>query len=415
MIAILGIIFILLVGVIYICIAYKSEKFTSSVNNCNRTLTPCVNGECINCPNNFECLTVTEDDNTNLVFNGGIVPIGKWCLPKKSKKNCNRYTGRRVWTADGEQTWKCECLYPRLFGNNSTTDGCIAKYACNNPIHPDTDDNTNPKIGNKLIGTEHAPKELQGEIWDPLYQEKTEVLMANPYTTNKDGKPWFSCQCNSKTAGVEMSRLPDSPYMCHVDQCWLGNKIAGIEAQTDGTVQCDCKGGGGQTIPEGKRAGTCFNVPLACGDGGTWNSTEGMCKCKIGCSVKCGSKQYGLTGDKDVNGKEIMCETNPAGRMCYNMCEEQEPCQNGGTCTPICTEAGPDFSCICTTDTKTQRYFTGKDCSDFCYTAGHQCSSEHCDSTPVGQHCYCQGDGCTKCCNGIKRPDGNDGAPCVCK
>lgn len=419
MIIILGIVFILTLAIIFIW-RYNSEKFTTKSTDCNKTLTSCVNGKCINCPSNFECVTVEENDN--YIFNGGKVPAGQFCLPKKGNKQCNRYTGRWVWTADGNQTWKCECLYPRLFGNSNTTDNCTVKYACNNPTHPDTDDPTDLKIGNKLMGTKYAPKNLQGELWDPAYQEKTEVLMVNPYTTDKDGNPYFSCQCNSKSAGVEMSDLPESPYMCHVDQCWLGNKIAGIAVAPDGTIKCDCSEGGGQIVPEGTLAGTCFSVPLACGDDGTWDATKKMCICKEGCSVKCGSKQYGLTGDVDVNGKEIMCETNPSGRMCYNMCQEQEPCQNNPvSCTPICTvtegKMVPDFSCDCSTDPKTQRQFNGKDCSGFCYTKGHQCSTQHCDVSTMGEKCYCQGDGCSTCCNppDDRHISGRQGDPCFCQ
>lgn len=417
MIVILGIIFILSLMAVIFLWGCNSEKFaTTATNDCNKTLTPCVNGKCINCPNNFECVTVEENDN--YIFNGGKVPVGQFCLPKKGNKQCNRYTGRWVWTADGEQTWKCECIYPRLFGNNDTVDDCTVKYACNNPTHPDTDDPKDPKSGNKLMGTKYAPAALQGQLWDPAYQEKIDVLMVNPYTTDKDGNPYFSCQCNSKSAGVKMSHLPDSPYMCHVDQCWLGNKISGIAIQPDGTVKCDCASGNGQTVPDGTRAGTCFNPATACGDGGTWDATKGMCSCAVGCSVKCGSKQYGLTGDVDVNGKEIMCETNPAGRTCYNMCQEQELCKNGGTCSPVCTvTAGkmvPDFSCVCKADPKTQRQFNGKDCSGFCYTTGHQCSTQHCDISTTGESCYCQGNGCGTCCSGIQRIDNSPGGPCFC-
>lgn len=407
MIAILVIFVILISSAIYLCWRHNSETFTTSGSastDCTQTLTPCVNGECINCPDTFECVTVTDSENTNLIFNGGKVPIGQFCLPrKKGNKDCNRYTGRWVWTADGEQTWKCECLYPRLFGNDSTITNCTLKKACINPNHPDMDDPADPNIGNKLVGTKYAPTILQGETWDPIYHEKTEVLMVNPYTTDKDGNPYFSCQCNSNTADVKMSALPDSPYMCHVDRCWLNNNIKGIAAQPDGTVKCDCSEGGGQTVPEGTLAGTCFNVPLACGDGGTWDATKKMCICNetAGCSVKCGSRQYGLTGDKDVNGDEIMCETNQVGRMCYNMCSEKEPCQNGGTCNPICNEkAGgmvPDFSCKCIEDPKTKRKFSGKTCTDVCYTTGFVCS----DKTCAGQACYCmEWENCNAvCCN----------------
>lgn len=419
--AILGIILILILGVIYFCTIYNSEKFTTSTD-CNKTLTKCVNGKCINCPNNFECVTVEQEDN--YIFNGGKVPVGQYCLPKKGNKACNRYTGRWVWTADGDQTWKCECLYPRLFGNNDSTSDCTVKYACNNPTHPDTDDPTDPKIGNKLIGTKFAPKNLQGQIWDPAYQEKTEVLMVNPYTTDKDGNPYFDCQCNSKTSGVAMSALPDSPYMCHVDQCWLGNKINSIVAQPDGTVQCDCASGGtgSENIPEGKLAGACFNASTVCG-GGSWDKDKKMCICQskgastVGCPVKCGSKQYGLTGDKDADGNEIMCETNPAGRMCYNMCQDKEPCQNGGKCSPSCDGGKIDYSCLCVTDPATHKQYKGKNCDTFCYTKGFQFGSSVC-TPPSGPGipptCWCGGD-YTACCNGEDvQPLSGPGMPCYC-
>jgi hypothetical protein len=60
---------------------------------------------------------------------------------------------------------------------------CTLKNVCNNPTHPDTD---HPKIGNNIVGTEHAPEFLWRHLWYPAYQEKTKVLIVNPYTTEKD-------------------------------------------------------------------------------------------------------------------------------------------------------------------------------------------------------------------------------------
>lgn len=402
-------IFIAAITLITLCIIlvvqFVSKNFNENFNDCSTTLHSCKDGQCIDCPD-FECVTVDSYDN--YIFNDTKVPPGDYCLPKKNGTECNRYTGRWVWTSskDGSQTWKCECLYPQLFGNDEDkgiTD-CTQKKACQ---HPSVDGDNGNLVGNKGI-----PNKLEGKIWDPVNGEgDADVLMVNPYTTDNEGNPYFSCVCK-----CPLTALPLTPYACHLDQCWLNQKTPGVIIDpNNGKVTCDClRGNGGVNIPEGTLEGTCFMPSTYCVGGG-WDPDKKMCRCTSGkTSVKCGNDQYGLVGENDINGNEILCPPgNPVGRMCYDPCTALSSTCKNGSCTPI---EEKDYKCKCTPPGKDDgKKWLGKNCGpDFCYTKGTNNGTTRFHNVGQG-HAYCSGGaGDALCCSKSRTPGRDDGDPCTC-
>lgn len=364
---------ILLTIAILLIYFFLKNPNNNSDNNymCNQSLTPCTDGNCIKCSDDFECVVVEESDNYN--FNGGKVPKGSYCLPKKQEwQTCNRYTGRWVWSAkDSKQTWSCECLYPNLFKQNDSGADC-----------------TTQKENCTLVGK-------NGEIWDPLNGTDPSILEMNPYAIDENGDPYFRCACKNGTIS-----LPSDPYTCNENKCWIKGVPSGASDpsfdSTGKATSCNCVGTSIYTVPEGINKGTCFQVNEACGDG-NWDSTNNICLCVDGCSVVC-NNGLGVSGEIDISGEEIMCQVdNPAGRMCYNMCDENL-CNSVGSdsCSPTCNGAS-SFTCHCK-----QGYTRTSICEKDCIAKGGEVvnSKKSC-------HVVCDGESPPYCtsvctCNGFE-------------
>jgi hypothetical protein len=372
----------------------NNNSDNNSYNNymCNQTLTPCTDGNCINCSNDFECVDVEESDNYN--FNGGKVPKGSYCLPKRQEwATCNRYTGRWVWSAkDSKQTWTCECLYPNLFANKDGGDCTKQTENCT------------------LVGK-------NGETWDPLNGTDPNVLEMNPYKIDENGDPYFNCECKENTIV-----LPSDPYVCNENKCFLKGAPPNSPIKVDSTgkvTSCNCEKGGGTgmyTVPEGINQGTCFIASDACGTGNTWNESTNRCECgNTGCPVIC-NNGLGVSGEINNRAEEIMCQVdNPAGRMCYNMCDENL-CNSVGTnrCSPNCDTGISSFTCSCK-----QGYTRTSICEKDCIAPGGEVvkSSKVCHDVCDGEdppYCYPK---CT--CNGFEAdccdPNGISGETGDCR
>ena len=405
MIIILILLISFLAVLVFLCNSGKNESFSE---DCTRTLIQCkTDNDCNGCPANFTCREVSEDDN--YVFNNVKVPPGNFCIPPDDPEDCNRYSGRWIWSSEGnQQKWKCECIYPALFGNNADITNCTAKFACTNPNFTDSDDRLK---GNRIVGTKYAPENLRGKLWDPEYGD-SEVLMVNPYTVDEYGNPFFSCKCDSKSINKAMTSLPSSPYLCHVDQCFPDNETDGIVIGPTGIISCDCSKGGGnmEKVPEGDKKGLCFDIKVSCGDENTWDNDTNMCKCIEGSfSEKC-TNNYGVKGDIDRNGNEFKCPTNVAGRICVNPCEP-DPCKNDSICSTKTTNGGkPDYHCKCKSG------FKDKNCQTPCKESGKEAGICNSYSTPpygtINYYCVYN----SECCGDIDDTACVDhGGKCVCK
>ena len=330
----------------------------SSQKTCYTNLTACDGpGICSTCgEENFECVDVLTD--TQYVLNNIKVPKGNWCLPKKQEQSCGTYTGKWVWSSgncpDGKsQCWKCECLYPDLYGG----DDCMVQKAClNHSPHAKTSDQTN----NILTGTTdgHYP----GVKWDPvnLDPQDNTVLTVNPYTSTVDGKPWFKCNCDKSYININ---LPGDPYSCHVDPCWEydGYTFSGAICD-DNNCTCNCTENGGFNVLDGFYKDRCISNVSVCTNGTIDSSTQ-ECNCSgIYTQQKCISTNFSRTGQEpparctsttgcigdtvcDINTGWCKCsdDKNPIGDECLQKCTPGL-CQNGGT-TKISTTG--DCSCDC--------------------------------------------------------------------
>ena len=329
---------------------------------CTDTIKECdPNIGCAMCGDNFECTVV--DENENVIVNGKKVSAGNWCLPKgKNSKGCGTYTGRSVWserTSGGttEQQWSCVCLYPDLFGG----DTCLTPLACR-----DTSITSEDQSKNVL-------KSSDGHVWvpnDPNFDPKGR----SPYDKDKDGKPLYSCSCdtnNDVPAGVKFVKLPNDPYRCHAEPCTKDHQI---RLWDDVINMCNC-----EADPDLQGYFAHSNVTGQCLVANCqWDRTRNKCKCgENEVSLTCESDTMKRTSYTDNN----KCPNNPGGSYCSNPC--QDFCKNGslpcigswnGT---SCVSSGIDCNCLCT-DTKTIHY-SGRDCSQTCLKSGAELSSTNRD------------------------------------
>jgi len=385
--------------IIYLSIKSKKEKFTlTTTPSCSNSLVPCVNGQCINCSSDFECVTIDETSE-NYMFNGGKVPIGSYCLPKKTgRTNCNRYTGRWVWTAgETSQTWKCECLYPNLFYGEE----CTIQKACNNDIYP----NPSPELSNKLIGNPNI-SDVKNKVWDPQFSG-ADVLMINPYKTDINGEPYFICQCN-QTDPI-MKNFPNIPYTCNPDTCWRDQKTSSLQINEDGTMLCDCDantGGSVVTDSTASNKGTCFRDDLVCGVTNTYDQQTQSCKCtNSNCAVKC-TNGFGVTGEPNWFGNIIQCPGNEVGRTCYNTCNDPNTCDPLGTasCIPDC-DMKISYKCNCK-DIPAGPKYSGDNCNSVCLNQGAFLGTCRTITSGKVDHVDCDWTLQKKCCSGsAKKPE----------
>lgn len=325
-------------------------------DNCWNQLTPCdSHGDCSACSmDEYECKTVTKEeaDNKFYHYNGINVPEGKWCLPKDhNPAPCNTYTGRYVWVFDEEycnsvtpgksQCWKCECLYPSMFGDSST--GCTAQFACQNDSPMS---NSLEQPDNQLAPTKCSLPEFKdkGLVWNPAKEQKNEgsLYQYTPYDTDLEGNPWFTCDCRSEVQGQWFTQLPGDPYSCHLEPCYksLGyssqglTKDCGNNCGKSGNCTCECEGTNIAKSPSGKYKDTCVLIENACDYG--FDREKGVCNCPApNWERKCRSPNTGVNMDK-MSLPECTRPENALGTECVDPCETAK-CAHSA----VCLSCGP--------------------------------------------------------------------------
>jgi hypothetical protein len=319
-----------------------------STDNCWNGLTPCDDfGNCSACSTqNYHCVTVTDTQANNNFYhyNGINVPEGKWCLPKDTNenKNCNEYTGRWIWTfdpeycadksKDGQQCWKCDCIYPTLFSGEE--DGCTIKNSCQNDSNWSITSTTG-QPNNKLISRFDTDEISLGCEWNPnIVQTNCQgIYQYTPYDRDKFGKPLFTCSC-SNDGGQQYVNLPGDPQSCHLDPCYKssGYNVAGYISGDD---KCICQNGY-TSARDGDFKGTCVSINDACNSPG-FDLTNWRCDCPEGYFTRqCRNPYTNVNNDKP---NLPICKNidNNLGSECFNPCEELQ-CYNGSNCV-VC---GPD-------------------------------------------------------------------------
>lgn len=304
---------------------------------CTDTIKECdPNIGCAMCGDNFECTVV--DKNENVIVNGKKVSAGNWCLPKgKNSKGCGTYTGRSVWserTSGGttEQQWSCVCLYPDLFGG----DTCLTPLACRDTSITSTDQSKN------------VLKSSDGHVWDPN-DPNFDPKGRSPYDKDKDGKPLYSCSCDTNNdipAGVKFVKLPNDPYRCHAEPCTKDHQI---RLWDDKMKMCNC-----EADPDLQGYFAHSNVTGQCLVANCqWDSKNNKCKCgENEVSLTCESDTMKRTSYTDSN----KCPNNPGGSYCSNPCQRPDGkplCQNGGVpcfgtwVNGSCVPGGSKCTCLC--------------------------------------------------------------------
>lgn len=262
-------------------------------NTCYSILTKCINGNCPNCTDDFECVNVENEGQ--FIINNTSVPVGEYCLPKVNKNDCNQYTGSWVWVNEpeycgdkGDQCWKCVCKYPDLYDNYGNITDCSDQKACNTPIIPtsinaNSANNEKLNTNNRLVSTKalnDSDKNIPiGTQWNPLISTSDpniiEALKINPYGKSEDGKPYFQCDC-SKDDIPQLKQypyvsLPNDPYVCNTNICDPISKVSQAKAEYDvvsGTIKCNCASAGLDIIggDDNLYANTCINGNTVCNE-----------------------------------------------------------------------------------------------------------------------------------------------------
>lgn len=299
------------------------------------------------CGQGYECTPVGEDET--VMVNGTRVKPGFWCLPSgKSDVGCGTYTSRAIWSDfDGEQKWKCVCLYPDLFGG----DTCMEQLACR--------DGTGEQTNNVLV-------DKSGNKWDP----NDESFVPNgktPYDTNSDGSPMYTCQCNQnkgQDGQVKYTKLPGDPYRCHLDPCTSNHMFSGWN---ENKSSCDCPSISKGMYAHSNVTGQCLDTSNVC----TWNDNQNQCQCSGDSTVplNCNSKYM----QRDGSYPACTDENNPGGSYCGSPC--QNFCENGGKCSIV----GQKPTCDCTGIISDTTQYSGDRCQNTCLKDGTIIPNDHPD------------------------------------
>lgn len=337
-----------------------------SMSKCVTELQSCVfDDDCNTCSENtgkFKCTTVERDGQYEI--NGIKVQKGNWCLPKvNNDRKCNRYTGKWVWSTSSDcppdengvfssQCWKCVCLYPDLFYDETD---CSTQIACINTSDKTFQTPDQQRKGNRLVGAPYSP--FAGQYWDPTATQEIDsnVLNTNPYATDAQGRPLFYCNCDARDGkGVtEFLRLPNDPYTCHVDMCYnVGQKLSTTYSCTNTETKqpcdpyadprnckCSCNCGLNSTVT--RPDGTCQVVAGVCNPGRIKDDYSG-CECGVFQKRTCRSNQKNKS---NTTLPECKDKENPFGEECVDPCGSM-PCGANSTCVNDQNES-TGYYCLC--------------------------------------------------------------------
>jgi hypothetical protein len=388
-------------------------------NSCYSILTKCINGNCPNCTDDFECVTVENEGQ--FIYNNTSIPVGDYCLPKVNKNECNSYTGQWVWVNEpeycgdkGDQCWKCICKYPDLYDNSNGKTDCTNKKACNSPDIPGSIKVKNNFTINKLVSTQALTdydKNIPvGTEWNPLIDtddpKMLEALKINPYNKSEDGKPFFQCDCSKEDSVNHYPYvfLPNDPYVCNVNICDSINPISKAKATYDpvnNTINCDCSNAGLDVIgvDDNLYKNKCISPGAICkeiNDTSVADFQNGTniitgCNCSNSFSQKCISIYANIhksrcndawSTDRDQNITGLpQCDAandnlppcanieNKIGVECRSACElnvNKLQCVNGGHLTQSTTDNGR----TCVANCNCPDGFTGPTCTETCLKSG---------------------------------------------
>jgi hypothetical protein len=336
-----------------------------TLTKCAKYAVPCDPQQgCKMCGEGYECSSVEEGQS--VIYKGGKLTPGKWCLPSGLKKQgCNLYTSRSVWSEqDGKQQWECVCLYPDLFGGPT----CSDQLACRDGTGPNQE-------ANKLVS-----QDSRKIVWDPNSKDFN-PQGTTPYDTI-DGKPrsapLFMCQCDANKDdpnGLKYVNLPNDPYRCHLDPCTPSHTTKYWDSTKNQCV-CPQDAGGKSTYFLSNVTGTCM-LP-DCGAGNAWDATQNKCACP-GQSVSktCNSP------DTNTRPGQPNCDTltdyqgakqdRKGGSFCDYPCgtSDKPYCQNNAPAT-IKDLGGGNYgcSCDCSKINTSTTNFSGDHCEHSCSTNG---------------------------------------------
>ena len=329
---------------------------------CAKSAMPCDPQQgCKMCGDGYECTSVLEGQS--VIYNGGKVEPGKWCLPLGLKKQgCNLYTSRAVWSEqDGKQQWAGVCLYPDLFGGPT----CSDQLACR--------DGSGNQEGNKLVS-----QDSRKIVWDPNSKDFN-PQGTTPYDTI-DGKPrsapLFMCQCDANKDdpnGVKYVNMPNDPYRCHLDPCTSDHFVKRWDSTKNQCV-CPQDAGGKATLFLSNVTGTCMTTD--CGNGNAWDVATNKCTCdpkQNQVSRTCNSPgTYTRPGQPNcdtITDYQGAKQDRKGGSFCDSPC--------GTTTTPFCKNNAPGSlksdgtcQCDCSKINTSTTNFSGDHCEHSCSTNG---------------------------------------------
>ena len=269
---------------------------------------------CVLCNEDYECTTVGK--NEKVVYKGNDVKPGNWCLPAGKKElGCGAYTGRAIWAdINGEQQWKCVCLYPDLFAGK----GCTTQIACrdNREDRFSYIDQTDNKLQGIVDGKNH--------YWDPSDPD-FDPQGKTPYDYY-GGDPIYKCSCNAG-GGKKYVSIPGDPYSCHLDPCDI-NHIGYFDKDTN---KCMCTKDVDGNYAKSSTTNKCLLQTYFCDK---YDIQNKKCECgdpnSLIFPILCNSKNTPRKDEETTNHYNKAfpkdCPDNPGGSYCDNVCKN---CKNG--------------------------------------------------------------------------------------
>jgi len=264
---------------------------------------------CTDCAHGFHsCYKVDTDHpyqfkapSSEVLIN---VPDGTWCLPTKTTTlNCTEATGVPILAQlnSNENVWMCSCKYPRLFNSEGAFGDCLYETACS-----------------------RLDDESKSHLICPLTVENPEDNYCKPNSTFLSNPTWNPtlgiCDCKSTDAPEYLNLEDGQIKICVADSCTPGKKKGD---------DCDCG-----SISDIKTDAVPYKTYISCNS----QTKQGTCKTGSQC-IPDPCNPGGITGGDE---NECICtapdyiqqpnSNSPTGYICENLCTNNGPCGNRGTC-----------------------------------------------------------------------------------
>ena len=272
-----------------------------------------------------------------------------WCLPdvKQQTTSCNQFTSDTILVEneDKKYEWGCHCTIQNLFDQSNPSENCNVEKACGYESglgelyvikNPDTGNNwqctktedCSQAGADSLCCVVDTTGTGSGNCGDDVSGEQKYCHV--PWLSQQDSEPRYGrCKCDSGLTYYGYSNDDVYTKDCVTDSCQpYGIKSGDTCICNVGYINCP------EDIPDSGLKTNCTSnprcIPDPCAPLGQYDKSSKTCNCN-------GIDTSGINFDS----------SSPTGERCIDLCANNGPCGERGTCRVTGTGANKVASCTC--------------------------------------------------------------------